>query len=75
LQFSPRTVTILVGTYVTWKNSGAVAHTSTADANAWNSGNVGVGGTFQHFFNTPGTSYTYHCAIHPTMTATVVVAP
>ena len=70
--FNPADVTVNAGTTVTWRNTDAVAHTSTSDANGWNSGNVAPGGQFSVAFPTTGT-FPYHCAIHPGMVGTVVV--
>ena len=68
--FSPSTVTVAVGTKVTWTNSGSTAHTITGSD--WDSGQVQPGSTFTHTFNTAGT-FDYHCSIHPTMTGKVIV--
>ena len=62
------------GTTVTWTNTGATAHTVTADDASFDSGNVDVGKTFSTTANTAGT-IAYHCTIHPQMKATIVVAP
>src|SRR5207302_9904643 len=71
-QFTPTTVTIQAGQYVTWKNNGPSAHTPTSDANLWSAGQVAVGQIGYVYFGAPGT-FAYHCSIHPTMTATVIV--
>ena len=70
--FAPDDLNVAAGTTVTWKNTDAVAHTSTSDAAGWDSGVVNPGGQFSTAFQTPGT-YRYHCAIHPGMVGTVVV--
>ena len=70
--YAPDDVTVAVGATVTWTNSDSVAHTSTADAGAWNSGTVAPGGQFSRVFETAGT-FAYHCTIHPGMVGTVVV--
>ena len=70
--YAPDDVTVTVGATVTWTNSDRVAHTSTADAGAWNSGTVAPGGQFSRVFDTTGT-FAYHCTIHPGMVGTVVV--
>jgi plastocyanin len=58
---------------VTWTNLDSMApHTVTADDGSWGSGTLGQGATYSHVFTSPGT-YTYHCAVHPYMTGTVVV--
>jgi plastocyanin len=70
--FQPQSFSIAPGTTVTWVNNGPSQHTTTADGGAWSSGPLNPGGTYAVLFNTAGT-YTYHCAIHPQMTATIVV--
>ncbi len=70
--YAPDDANISVGTTVTWTNSDSVAHTSTSDAAAWNSGTVAPGGQFSFTFQTAGT-FPYHCTIHPGMVGTVVV--
>jgi plastocyanin len=70
--FQPSPVTVAVGTTVTWTNADSIAHTTTSDSNAWNSGTLGPGAHFDFPFQSPGT-FTYHCAIHPGMVGTIVV--
>jgi plastocyanin len=70
--FAPDDLTVATGTTVTWTNTDSVAHTSTANANGWNSGIVSPGDHFSFTFQTPGT-FSYHCSIHPGMVGTVVV--
>lgn len=69
--FSPRTVTVGVGDSVTWTNSDAQTHTATSGT-AWDTGDIGNGESASITFRRAGT-YDYICAIHPTMTGTVVV--
>jgi plastocyanin len=45
----------------------------TADGGAFVSATLGDGGTFSHRFASTGT-FEYHCAIHPSMTGTVIVS-
>jgi len=59
---------------VTWRNTDAIAHTTTSDTGLWDSGALSTGNTFQHTFPTAGT-FTYHCTFHGFMTATVTVQP
>jgi len=73
LKFGPDTLTVSAGATVTWTNSDTTQHTVTADDGSFDSGTLAQGQTFSHTFDTPGT-YTYHCTIHPTMTATITVA-
>lgn len=71
--FQPSTTTITVGTTVTWKNNGAVAHTVTSDTGAFDSGQLQPGASYTHTFNASG-AFPYHCANHPTqMLATITV--
>jgi plastocyanin len=71
--FSPASLTVAVGTKVTWTNNDSVTHTVTADQGAaFNSGPLSPGQTFSFTFTKAGT-YSYHCNIHPSMMATIVV--
>ena len=73
--FAPQTVTIKQGQYVTWKNTGSVAHTSTSDASLWNTFDILPGQTSGAvYFGTVG-SFTYRCTHHPAMTGTINVTP
>lgn len=74
--FNPPTLTISVGTTVIWTNRTTTPHTITSDTGTFNSGlndPIEAGFTFIYKFTKPGT-YKYHCALHPTMTATIIVA-
>ncbi len=61
--FDAQTITVPVGTTVTWTNTGAAPHTVTADDKSFDSGLLNSGGTFSMTFNTPGT-IGYYCAFH-----------
>lgn len=66
-------ITVPAGTTVTWINDGTRTHTATSDDNAtFTSGNLAPGQSFSFTFATPGT-YTYHCAIHARMKASITV--
>ncbi len=72
--FVAPTITVKVGTKVTWTNTDPTAHTVTFDdASITGSGNLPTGVTFDNTFTAAGT-FTYHCKIHPTMTGTVTVS-
>src|SRR5215208_3224466 len=71
--FSPAQITVPQGTTVTWTNEGPSPHTTTADDGTWDSGTMEQGEDFSFTFDEPGT-YTYHCSIHPDMTATIKVS-
>jgi plastocyanin len=70
--FTPATLSVTVGTVVKWVNNDPVAHTVTSDHSVFNSGNLNQGDTFSYTFNTTGI-FPYHCIIHPSMTAVIVV--
>ena len=73
-QFSPGTVTIKVGGAVIWLNNGPSTHDVTADDGSFKSGSLAKGIIYTHTFDTAGT-FDYHCGIHPSMKAQVVVEP
>jgi len=70
--FAPSTLTVSVGTTVTWTNKDPATHTVTSNDNLFNSGNLATNATFQFTFNQKGT-FGYHCSIHPYMTAEIIV--
>ena len=73
--FTPQVLTVPVGTEVVWMNQDIIRHTVTSDDNTtFASSLLGGGDTFSHRFDEPGT-FPYHCSVHPTMTAKVVVQP
>ena len=78
MAFSPVSLTVAVGTAVTWTNNDSVAHTVTSDTKVFDSGSItaavgnGGGGTYSYIFTAAGT-YNYHCTIHPMMTAKIIV--
>ncbi len=71
-RFGPTSITVPVGTTVTWTNRDDMVHTVTASTRAFSSPGLETGETFSHTFDKPGT-YQYFCALHPRMTGTVVV--
>jgi plastocyanin len=70
--FTPATLSISVGTTVTWTNTDSVTHTVTADQGTFDSSNLSPGTTFSFTFSQAG-SYPYHCSIHPSMMGTILV--
>lgn len=71
--FSPANITVKVGTTVTWTNKDSTQHTVTIDSGAGpHSQPLAQGDTYSFTFSKAGT-YSYHCSIHPTMQAKVVV--
>ena len=72
--FSPATLTVPVGTTVTWTNRDDIPHTvvSTDDPKAFKSKVLDTDEGFSFTFSKAGT-YPYFCSVHPKMTGTVVV--
>ena len=68
----PATLTVPAGTTVVWTNHDDVEHTVTASDNDFSSPAIQTDGQFSYTFSTPGI-YSYFCAIHPFMTAKVIV--
>ena len=73
--YAPAALSVKVGTAVTWTNSGAVAHTVTADdGTSFDSGRIAPKQTFTLAPSKTGT-FAYHCTFHPWMKATLTVTP
>jgi plastocyanin len=71
--FTPQVLTVPVGTEVVWMNQDNIQHTVTSDdETSFASSLLGSGETFLHRFDEAGI-FPYHCSVHPTMTAQVVV--
>ncbi len=73
--YTPETITVKVGTTVTWTNRDSMAHTVTTYGDApevIDSGLFGKGESFSFTFDTPGI-YDYLCEPHPYMKGRVVV--
>ncbi len=74
-KFKPGTLSIPRGTKVKWTNKAvATNHTTTSDTGLWDSGVLAPGQSFVFKFTKKGT-FTYHCNIHPFMTAQIKVTP
>jgi plastocyanin len=72
--FGPVTLTVPVGTTVTWTNRDDIPHTivSTDDPKAFKSKVLDADEKFSFTFSKAGT-YPYFCSIHPKMTGKVIV--
>lgn len=71
--FQQSNVTIKRGAKITWTNQDSVPHTVTSDSSSvFDSNTLTTGNNFSFMFNTVG-SFSYHCAFHPSMRATVIV--
>ncbi len=70
--FSPASLTAGLGDSITFNNTAAIVHTSTSDDGFWNTGTIAGGSSEAVAFSASG-RFTYHCAIHPSMKAVIVV--
>jgi plastocyanin len=72
--FAPAALSVPVGTTVVWTNKDVAPHTVTISSGPvkFTSPNMNTGDTFTYTFTTPGT-YSYYCAVHPNMVATLTV--
>jgi plastocyanin len=70
--FMPKSLSVPVGTTVTWTNHDDVPHTVTSRDKKFTSQALDTDEHFTFTFAEPGT-YAYFCAIHPIMTAEIVV--
>jgi plastocyanin len=71
MAFNPSIVYIQVGTTVFWTNKDLTTHRVVSDTGLFDSGNLTNGQSYNYTFNQPG-NYSYHCAIHPSMTGSIV---
>ena len=78
IAFSPSSLTVTVGTTVTWINNDSMDHTVTSgtpgnNTGVFDSGTIAPSGKFTFTFNTKGT-FQYYCTFHPTqMQAAITV--
>ena len=70
--FVPATLTVKAGTKVTWINRDDVPHTATDTDKRFNSKPLDTDNQFSFTFQEAGT-YSYYCALHPKMTAQIIV--
>ncbi len=71
-KFSQVALTVPVNTTVTWVNRDEESHTVTSATGLFTSPALDPKQAFSYRFTTPGT-YAYYCALHPHMTAKVIV--
>src|ERR1017187_3435475 len=70
--FSPASITVPVGTKITWTNKDDVPHNVVSTAKAFASPVLDTDEKFSFTFDKAGT-FDYYCSIHPRMTAKVIV--
>jgi plastocyanin len=70
--FTPTTLTVSVGSQVTWVNKDDEPHTVVSDTGVFRSGAIDTDESFSFTFDKPGT-YHFTCSIHPRMVGTIVV--
>jgi len=70
--FGPQTITVPVGTTVTWTNSDDIPHTTVSTDGVFKSKVLDTDEKFSYTFSKAGT-YPYFCSINPKMTGKVVV--
>jgi plastocyanin len=70
--FTPQTLTIAVGTTVTWTNRDDIPHTVVSTDGVFKSKVRDTDEKFSYTFTKAGT-YPYFCSVHPKMTGKVVV--
>ncbi|HZC23284.1 MAG TPA: cupredoxin family copper-binding protein [Candidatus Binatia bacterium] len=70
--FGPQSLTVKVGTIVTWTNRDDIPHTVVSSDGVFKSKARDTDESFSYKFDKAGT-YPYFCSLHPKMTGQVVV--
>jgi plastocyanin len=70
--FVPQTITVSVGSTVTWTNKDDIPHTAVSTDGVFKSKVMDTDEKFSFKFTKAGT-YPYFCSVHPKMTGKVVV--
>lgn len=70
--FGPQTITVPVGTTVTWTNHDDIPHTVVSTDGVFKSKVRDTDEKFSYTFSKAGT-YPYFCSVHPKMTGQIVV--
>ncbi len=70
--FAPETLTVSVGTRVSFQNNDVIVHTATADSGSFDTSDIASGTTATQTFGVAG-MYGYHCAIHTFMHGVIKV--
>lgn len=72
--FSPNNLSVTAGTTLTWRNTGAQAHSVTSRDQLFDSRLLDPGESWSYTFETPGV-YRYFCVPHPLMKGAIIVSP
>ena len=72
--FSPVSLTVKVGTQVTWINHDDIPHTVDSTQGKFKSAALDTDGKFEFRFTEAG-EYPFYCRLHPKMTGKIVVQP
>jgi plastocyanin len=72
--FAPETLSVPVGSTITWTNDDDTTHSVVSADSVLKSPNMEKGDTYQATLDQPGT-VEYYCGIHEYMTATITVTP
>ena len=70
--FGPQTITVPVGTTVTWTNKDDIPHTIVSTDGVFKSKVRDTDEKFSYTFTKAGT-YSYFCSVHPKMTGQIIV--
>lgn len=70
--FSQATITVPIGTTVTWYNKDSAPHTVTTREPLFDSSRLSLDENFSYTFNQSGT-FEYYCTIHPYMSGKIIV--
>ena len=70
--YGPDSLTVPVGTTVTWTNRDDIPHTVVSTDGVFRSRARDTDETFSYTFDKTGT-YPYYCSVHPKMTGKVIV--
>jgi plastocyanin len=70
--FHPASITVPVGSTITWTNQDSAPHTATAKDGSFDTGTLQQGQSMTITFSKAGT-YAYYCQFHPFMRGTVTV--
>ena len=70
--FTPKLLTVAVGTVVTWTNADDEAHAVTSTNKLFHSAALDTDDKYSFTFSKPG-EYSYFCSLHPHMTGRIIV--